>query len=434
MNIIKILLVALVLIGSFYLRLHNYDVYPQRGATSDEYTYSFLGVSLLTKGVPISWSHFGAYKNKEIVTIQKINFPIVYPYFDHPPLYGLLVGGWSLLFGEDTFEKIDLKTIRMVPIILSTISSLSVFLIGNKLYGFKVGIWAFLIYVTTTFFIVNSRVVVAENLLTTLLLASIYIFISSKKLSVQKIVLIGILCGLGIWTKALGVVVYITNVLFLLIAKYKWRMVVILSSIFLLSVIFFIGYGLYFDKDLFWEVQLSQSGRNVGSGTLWTYTLQALVVNKSYINGWYFFGLFSLFFLFADVKKHAAIVFPAFVYFFLLLFSLTKEGHSGWYMIPLYPFMSLAIAYIVSESIKKTSWILILFVIYIGVTQMQYVYEVLFGLVSYQYRVLILLLILPFVISYILQKESFFRFLGNFWFYIFIALNIIATRLYIHPA
>ncbi len=432
MNVTKAILVLFILIGAFFLRLHNYAVYPQRGATSDEYTYSFLGVSLLTKGIPISWSHFGAYRNKEIINIQKINFPIVSPYFDHPPLFGLLVGGWSLMFGQDTFEKVDLKTIRFVPIILSTISSLFVFLIGNRLYNFKIGIWALLIYSTTTFFILNSRVVVAENLLTPFFLFSIYIYLS-KKLSIRKIILLGVLGGLGIWTKVIGASVFLANALFLLAERYKWKMIAISTCIFLLFVAAFIGYGFYFDKDLFWEVQGMQSERNIGPNTLWTYTLQALIVNKPYLNGWYFFGLFCLFFLFSDVKKHKAIIIPSFIYFFLLLLSLTQFGHSGWYMIPLYPFMSLAIAYVISEGIKKASWIIFLFAIYIGVSEMQYVYEPIFGLTSFQYRLFSVLLIAPFVASYAFRMESFSRFLGNFWFYAFIIGNIIATRLYMHP-
>ena len=432
MNIIKILIVASVLVLGIFLRLYNYDIYPQRGATSDEYTYSFLGVSLFTKGVPISWSHFD-YPNKKLISIDGIIFPIVSPYFDHPPLYGLLVGGWSILFGDDTFEEVDLKVIRIVPIILSAFSSFFVFLIGNKLYGFKTGIWALLIYSTTAFFIMNSRVVVAENLLTMLLLISTYILISAKKITFRQLILLGILSGFGLLTKVLGVIIYLANATFILLEKHKARNLVIISIIFSVFAIGFIAYGFYYDKEIFLAVQGSQSGRNIGPRTLWTYTLQAFIVNKIYLNGWYFFGLFSLFSLFSDVKKHKAIIIPSFLYFFLLLLSLSQEGHSGWYMIPLYPFMSLSIAYVVSESIKRINWIILIFVIYIGITNLQYLYEAIFGLTPFVYRLSVLLFLAPFVYFYIFKKEFMFKFLGNFWFYVFIIGNIILTRMYEHP-
>src|SRR3989338_10877768 len=108
----KVFIVFSILLLGFFIRVHNYSIYPQRGATSDEYTYSFLGVSLLKEGIPISWSNFSVYKNKYDMTIRDLYFPIVYPYFDHPPLNGLLVGGLSILLGQDTFVDIDLATIR----------------------------------------------------------------------------------------------------------------------------------------------------------------------------------------------------------------------------------------------------------------------------------------------------------------------------------
>ncbi len=79
MTKLRILLVVLILLVGLILRLHNYSVYPQRGATSDEYSYSFLGVSLLTKGVPVSWSAVSAYKHRSDLTIKNINFPSAGP-------------------------------------------------------------------------------------------------------------------------------------------------------------------------------------------------------------------------------------------------------------------------------------------------------------------------------------------------------------------
>src|SRR5258708_39769402 len=105
MSKFKIGIVIFILFIGLILRLHNYALYPQRGASSDEYTYSFLGISLLTKGVPESWSNLTAYKNKYDLTVRKLYFPMIYPYYDHPPLNGLLVLGWSILNGKTKFEN-----------------------------------------------------------------------------------------------------------------------------------------------------------------------------------------------------------------------------------------------------------------------------------------------------------------------------------------
>src|SRR3712207_8567847 len=60
------------------------------------------------------------------------------PYFDHPPLYGLLVGSFSMLFGQVDFEDIELWTVRLMPIILTTLASVFVYLIAHRLFGWNI--------------------------------------------------------------------------------------------------------------------------------------------------------------------------------------------------------------------------------------------------------------------------------------------------------
>ncbi|MEK7499991.1 MAG: hypothetical protein AAB649_05295, partial [Patescibacteria group bacterium] len=142
----KIIIAGICILG-LALHLNRYTYYPQRGASSDEYTYSFMGVSILTRGIPSSWSNFSPYQQTKHydLTIDHIYFWMVEPYFDHPPLNGILVGAWAIMNGEGTFEKIQLKTIRLVPIALSIATTLLIFLIGRAIKDFKTGFWAALI-------------------------------------------------------------------------------------------------------------------------------------------------------------------------------------------------------------------------------------------------------------------------------------------------
>lgn len=435
MKFLKSLLIIAVLILSLYIRFHNYTVYPQRGATSDEYTYSFLGVSLLTKHEPISWSSFPAYKNVQNLTIKKIYFPIVHPYFDHPPLNGLLVGGWALLFGENTFQKISLETIRLVPIFLGLISSILVFLIGKKLYGFKTGLWALLIFSTVTTFVMNMRVVVAENLLTPILLSSLYLFLRfEKNIKTKHTILLGILCGLGLLTKMLGVVVFLTILYLFLLKKLPRKQLYILTGIFLVFVLLLFGYGTYYNFDLFLQVQFMQGSRDIGPQTLWLIMLSPTIVNYVFYDAWYFFGMFALLCNFSSIKKNMITIAPAFIYLLLLIFTLTQHGHSGWYLIPLFPFMSLAIANMLVESLKSKNFIYFVFLIFIAVIQIPNAYERAFGLTGEQYRILLLLIFVPFFISYHSKNDRWWKILGNFWFYILIYYTLNSTLNYIHPA
>lgn len=435
MSNLRIALVICILILSFILRLHNYAEYPQRGASSDEYSYSFLGVSLLTKHVPISWSYFQVYKHKSDVTIRHLYFPIVYPYFDHTPLNGIVVGSWALLNGENNFEKIQLKTIRLVPIFLSMISSILVFLLGLRLYSYKIALWALFIYSTTTIFVMNGRVVFAENLLTPILLSAIYIFLHfQKRMTIHKSIVLGVFSGLGFWTKELGLCVFFTLLYLFISEKMKLRNTILFSIVSMTFVVLYILYGQYYDGELFWKIIGLQSARDIGPQTLLYIFSTPIIVNKFYNDGWYFLGFLAFFIAFLDYRKNKFLLVPSTIYFLLLIFSLTQKGEMGWYLIPLFPFMALFTAQALSEHIHAKTWFIFIFMLFIGLYEITYLYKLNFGLTATQFRVMMIILFAPLVLASALRKEKLFERISNFWFYIFLLGNVWITYSYIHPA
>lgn len=435
MNKIKLTLVVCILLLGLFLRLNNYDAYPQRGATSDEYAFAFLGISLIKEQKPIAWSAIPLYKDRFDLTVDKLYFPIVKPYLDHPPLFGLLVGGWSLLFGQDSFAKIQLQTIRLIPIILSVFSSYFVFLIGRRLYGFKEGIWALLIYETATVFAINSRVVLAESLLTPLLLLAVFLYVMFyKKISTKTVIFLGIISGLAFLSKVLGIVVFLSVVSFLIADKVKIKKILLLSSITGLFICAFIIYGLYFGGELFWQIQQYQSLRSLGPETLLTIISSPIIINKVFYDGWYFWGLFSLFFSFSDYKKNKFIILPSIIYLVLLMASVNKTDIHGWYMIPLFPFMALSSASVLGTVFKKNNWLLPVFSLLVGIWEIKYLYEIPFGLTPFVFRFFLFTFIgLPILLS-LFNREKSYNILRNTLFYLFIFGSILITFLYKHPA
>ena len=431
----KIGIVIFILFISLVLRLHNYALYPQRGATSDEYTYTFLGISLIEEHVPISWSFFPDYKNKRDLAIKKLYFPIVYPYFDHPPLNGLLIGGWSILNGQDSFEKVELRTIRLVPIFLSMVSSMLVFLLGLRLYGYKTGVWALLIYTTTAIFVMNGRVVFAENLLTPLFLGAIYLFsLYKNSLTKGRVIMLSVLSGLSFLTKELGIAVFLSLLYLFISEKIKLKFILILIVITGLFVLSYLAYGAYYDWGLFWKIVIGQSSREVGPETLLMLTSTPIVVNKIYYDGWYFFGFLCLFFGFAQYKENKLFLVPSLVYFVLLIFSLTKIGEMGWYMIPLFPFMAILSARALVRGFEKHNLFIFNLFLFVGLYEIKYLYGANFGLTTTQFRIIFMIMILPLLLSLMFEKKQLFKIIGVTWFYLFIFGNILLTYNYIHPS
>lgn len=428
------MVMAILLLGVL-LKVHNYTVYPQRGATSDEYTYSFLGLSLLTKGIPISWSHFGVYKNRQDVTIDTIQFPIVWPYFDHPPLFGIFVGGWSLLHGEDSFEKIKLSTIRLVPIVLSVVSSVLVFLLTYRLTDYMTAVWALLIYSTVTIFVIQSRVVLAENFLTPIFLAAMYFFHRVvKKMSIRRALLLGLFGAVAFWTKESGITLALALFFLLLQNKVKRPFVMTFLTTATLGIMGYALYGWIYDWETFVKIFALQGGRDVGPQTLWYLLSTPVIVNKVYYDGWYYFGFFALAVLFSQIKRYTLILIPSLIYFLFLLLSLTQRGERGWYMIPLYPWMAIASAVILRDAGEQQFGRYIVFLLLVGFVFFEFMFQALFGLTSAQFRTLFLLLFGPAVLAFSVNKDRFARPLYNFYFYLAIIVSTYATVAYVHPS
>lgn len=435
MSLSKKLLVFLIIVFGLILRFHNYDKYPQRGATSDEYSYSFQGVSLLTKGVPISWSMFSVYKNKYDLKIDHIYFPIVQPYFDHTPLNGILVGGWSLMWGDNSFEKIDLKVIRIAPIIFSTISSILVFLIAYELLGYFQAMLALIIYSTTVIFAIQSRVVLSENLLTVWFLSAVYLFIKFKnKINFIIALTAGLLAGLAFWTKEIGIAVFFSISHLFIHNKIKLKYFVMFTAAVVLALGLYLLYGLHYGSDIFFKVLSTQSGRVIGPDTFLYVLSTPVLINKVYYDGWYFLGFLSLAIAFIDFKKTRYFLIPALIYFCLLMLALTVRGEMGWYIIPLFPFMAIATAWLINQSFTKYPRIFYLILLFIGQYQINYLVKENLGLSATVYRILTLALMLPFLILDMSGREKSFVKLSKIYLAIFFLINIFLVFNYVHPA
>lgn len=433
---LKMAVIIILLIG-LNLRSHNYTQNPPRGASSDEYSYSFMGVSLLTSGAPTTWSNLQAYEKygakRKSITIDKIYFPLVTPYFDHPPLNGILVGMWAILNGENTFDKITLGTIRQIPIALGLLTSLLIFFLAKKVYNTKVAFWSLLIYTASPLIVMNTRTVFAENLVTPLFLLSLLIINYTKKIALKHILMFALLSGLAFWAKEFGLVVFVSTLLLLIYHRTKRNYILIFSVVSIFLMALYPLYGYFYNWELYKAVIFTQSSRILGPNTLYTLFFHPIIVNKLYFDGWYLLGFVSFFAAFKNFSKHLHILLPAFAYFFIMLFFLNHEGEMGWYMIVMFPFMSILTAALLSESIKEKGWYIFVVSTFIGMFAAQYFLDLKYGLTNLMFRVFLIVLFLPLLTSYILRKNNVFIFLSNLWFYGLILLTMYITYYYIHP-
>ncbi len=204
-KISRILIILTVFLLALFLRKRQYSEIPIPGQSTDEYSYSWAGLSLIKTGMPVAISGIPGYQNK---TDRYINIDrymqfipsdphtINYPWMDHPPLLGLITGGFAYLKGAEVFAD-TLATFIRKPIVL--ISSLSVVLVMIYCwinFSFITSVFAGLAYATTPLVVLSGRMIQAENaIIPCLLLVMIFLSLYLKKKKDYWLIFAGISWG-----------------------------------------------------------------------------------------------------------------------------------------------------------------------------------------------------------------------------------------------
>jgi 4-amino-4-deoxy-L-arabinose transferase-like glycosyltransferase len=425
-----LLLFLVIFILGIYLRCLNYAKIPRHGATFDEFAWTWLGINLIQKGVPISWSSQPQYNNREHLIYQGAAFWIVKPYLEHPPLFGIVAGSFALLNGATDMYHVTLEKIRPLAIILGAFSILLVFMLTAELYGEKTALISSAIYATAPVVVIGSRIVQNENFLIPCWLLSIYLIAKYLKTGKKKFRNIAaIIAGLLSLAKVPWLVVGL-SLSMILSYKKKWKDAFLVSGITIVIFSLFILYGIYFDKELFlnlWKLQLARYDISFG-GFLSIFT-SPLLIDRYYLGGWTLFGWLSIFLLCRDLKKNYMIIIPFVAYLVTYIFAIPNEPAHGWYRYPFFPFLLISSAIVLWDEMKKVSFISLFFIFFVGLALLSNTWQIDFGFSFVAYRVFILAGVLSIILSLwnIMKCKS----PTILWIVFFILLNIWSVFSYI---
>lgn len=425
-------LVGILLIG-FWLRSTNYTVWPRHGATFDEFAWTWLGINLIQKGIPISWSSQPQYTHKQHLIYQKAAFWIVKPYLEHPPLFGIIAGSFALMNGAKDMYHVTLPKIRPLALILGVLSIGMVFLLTSELYGQQIGILASLLYATIPTIVIGSRIVQNENFFIPAWLLSLYLtfrYINSNK---KKLLIVtGIITGLLVLAKVPWLVAGL-SVCLLLAYHHKWKDTFFIGVVTLLIGSLFLLYGFYYDKTLFlslWQLQLARY--DISFVGFFSMFIKPLITDRIYLDGWIYFGFFSSFLLAQNLKKHIHILLPFLSYLFVYIFFIPDEPFHGWYRYPLYPFLVISTTVFLKEYFRKNQILTTFFLLLVGLPLFQATWVQTFGFSYIVYRTVLFGFAVPLITLFIYNKNL-FRFttvLSYGWLGIFLFLNAWAVMLY----
>lgn len=379
----KILLVILAFLitgSAYYLRDDNYAAIPFPGESMDEYSFGWVGLSLIQTGVPMGTSGIPGYENYDFryINVDQVfketaggdPFVINAPWFDHPPVLGLVTGGYAYLKGARVFEDVLISFIRKPMVVIGAISVLLLFIYLFNVFGIKEALVGSLIYTVSPLAIIGSRTVQAENLLIPLFLGSliaIYFYIEKQKAWLLWVA--AIIAGFSVLVKLSGIAI-ILSCLFLLFYfsrgfKKSLPSLITLGVISTSFFLFFISYGMAYDSKLFIDILGSNQSRFYGIGAKAFYDLLTTtkITNLHYLtDGWFLGGwvaAISLFTIVSDKKKEFYILIPLVCY--LVVFILFGSEAHGWYRYPFLPFLFAAVAYLCVKAFTNTRFLIPVF-------------------------------------------------------------------------
>ena len=377
----KLIVFLMVLVLAFIVRKKNFAEIPVPGQSVDEYSYSWVGLSLIETGMPVGISGIGGYKNSlpryvnvdRFFQVVSTGDPLIinYPWMDHPPLLGLITGGYAYLSGARVFEDTTSYIIRKPIIVISTISVGLLMIFCWLNFGFTTALIGGLFYATTPLVVLSGRMIQAENAIIPCLLACMIftgLYIKYKK--DYWLLLAALVAGVATLFKLTGFVCHLF-VFLALLTNYKrnltgfWKDIKFFLLISLPITFLFVIYGAVFGLDNFKNILFSNYNRFYGIGPNSLIELirnQRLTQHKflpevSIISGWLvFIGL-----LLKKMKTKNTLLVIESVLAYLIVYIFFGSQPYGWYTFPFWPLVIILLSVFLTDGLEKGKDLLAVF-------------------------------------------------------------------------
>ena len=358
------LLWFLIGLGAF-LRTYNGDLFPIDN-NDDGLFYVWTGSSLIddpshlhshtifdSSNTALIWRS----QYYDYVPHLRFGMKIVEPWFDHPPLGGILASLPAYFLGYTQVEQLPHMIVRYPALIASIITLLLTFVLARKLFGSKVGFFTLLFLATTPYFVFAHRQSYLENFLTPIFLGSVVSFLSyldtKKKLFLITSAVLAFLCG---WIKIPAFAVPMMLAGWALYKKDRYAVTVFISAT-IAAVASYVIYGFATSSEFFVSTLANQGVRGMYLSSFVNSFVRP-VFYGDFMDGLYILGLLSCFLLL--LKKDKTEQEKFFAWFFMcwivVLFLVSgKFNNSPWYRYPLIPFMSVGLGLFGQQLWEKKS-------------------------------------------------------------------------------
>lgn len=252
-----LILLPIILFIAFCLRMVNFDDF--HNIQQDEEVWIVSGYTLLTKGVPQSWTVFwDTYGDYHEELLGGIPYVVVEPYLDHPPLFSILIGGWTYLTTGIDYIFSNWAVIRLPMLLISIVTIIVTAYLVTELFGERQGVFTLVAFSFLPSHIITSKVIAAESLLALMLMLSLLLLALIKSNTTPKrqsiyLTVLFILSLLSVLTKLSGILIPLT-VIILFLSEKKMSQAFLMFLALMLGVLIYFLYGSYYDINLFLSI------------------------------------------------------------------------------------------------------------------------------------------------------------------------------------
>jgi 4-amino-4-deoxy-L-arabinose transferase-like glycosyltransferase len=375
--LVRLLLFLLIVLLGYQLRLQRYASVPLPGQSLDEYSYSWVGLSLIRLGVPVGISGLPGYPTDDwrYVNVDRIfqstaqgnPLSINYPWFDHPPLMGLVTGGFAYLKGARVFEDTVATIIRRPVIYLGVLTLILVFILADLHFGYAAALAAALIYATMPLVVISSRLIQAENgMIPMMLISLIFTSLFLHRRRHVWLLLAGMFAGIAVLFKLSGIVSIVATVLILYLARNQDRKKALPDILFFLIVSLpfvslFCLYGAVYDWRTFVTVLADNSIRfyGIGANAVKNLLVESRVTqDKTLADAWPFV-LWIGFFLTFLREKTKEFFFSSVIVIYLLIYVFLGSYPFGWYALPFWPLLAILFGHYLTDTLRDSRLVLV---------------------------------------------------------------------------
>lgn len=363
-----------VLALALLLRFDGYTQAPLLSDNQDEMDWAWMGLGLITQGVPYGWTNHTAYPDGVRLRANGTQYVIVHPFLDHPPVFGILVGGAAWLAGARELTDVKVDMIRPVPILCGVLAILLLYLLARRLLGPPAAMAGIVLLATSPAAVLMQRQVEAESLLAPILLGAILLMLRILDGRAGRWTTAGLLglCLVAPLVKVSGVAVAGVAATVLLTSG-RWRLATATLAAGVAGLGLYLLYGALFDWQLFTRI-LGQSD-NRRYGVLGLSEFIAAPAGPSGVNhhlrdGWWLLGWLGLGWLLTrgrDIRTQL-LVWPALGYGLVMMVFGERLQDYGWFRLTLYPIVYAMAGWIAWEAVRRPSATALLAVLALGTT------------------------------------------------------------------